>query len=145
MNTTTENTGSWNNSLSLNIEVIDNQHKNFFRLFDELLLINSEEADREVKIAPIIAELQEYAEYHLNTEEGLMKQSNWEDIDSHIKQHNLFRKKCNDFQIEHIYKSKVLLEEMVSFLRKWFMSHISEVDAAYAETVRNYLSKKGEY
>ena len=104
----------------------------FFETFDKLLLLNQKEDNEEEREAKILSELnglERYTVYHFNTEEELMHEANWEYI-------------CKEFQIAYNYKNKVLLEQMVLFLRRWFIMHISEVDAAYAESIKIFLSKK---
>ena len=133
------------NYILLDIPVIDNQHSVFFETFDKLLLLNQKEDNEEEREAKILSELnglERYTVYHFNTEEELMHEANWEYIEQHIEQHNVFKNKCKEFQIAYNYKNKVLLEQMVLFLRRWFIMHISEVDAAYAESIKIFLSKK---
>ncbi|BEG97902.1 bacteriohemerythrin [Bacteroides sedimenti] len=128
------------------IPVIDNQHKHFFEIFDNLILINQKENEdeRESDILAELNELQRYAIYHFNTEEQLMQEANWKYVEQHIMQHMVFKNKCLEFQVAYNYRNKVLLEQMVLFLRKWFIMHISEVDAAYADTVKKYFLEKKE-
>lgn len=134
---------SWNNSLLLNIPIIDNQHKTLFKLFDELILLDKEE-DKDNKILPTLIELQRYSIYHFDTEEALMREANWSKLEIHLSQHKLFKNKCNEFIFEYNYGNKVLVEQMVLFLQKWLIIHISEVDANYAETIRYLLTQKNE-
>lgn len=130
----------------LDIPIIDKQHFKFFVIFDNLLLINKEknEGIREIKILTELNELQKYTVYHFFTEERLMKNANWEYIEQHIEQHSIFKNKCMEFMIDYNYRNRVLLEEIVLFLRKWFIAHISDIDASYADRVKAYLTNREE-
>jgi len=119
---------SWNDSLLLGIPVVDKQHKILIALFDEIISISQEKNESE-KILPLLNELQRYTIYHFNTEEEFMRKGNLQDMDQHVKQHDLFKKKIADFMIAHNYKNIVLLNQITVFLRKWLVVHISDTDA----------------
>ena len=132
MNTTTiesKNSQSWNDSLLLGIPVVDKQHKILIALFDEIISV-SNEGDDEDRILPLLNELQRYTIYHFDTEEELMRQANLQNTELHVKQHNLFKKKIGDFMIAHNYKNIVLLNQIILFLRKWLVTHISDIDSS---------------
>lgn len=132
---------SWNDSYLLDIPMIDKQHMNFFRLFDKLSTMGKQNDSYE-NIKEVIVELEKYTHNHFNTEEALMKKAMVEDIDLHIEQHKLFINKVEEFKVAYSYHNLMLVEQMVSFMRKWFIMHISEVDADYAAKVRDYLADK---
>lgn len=119
---------SWNDSFLLGIPLVDEQHKILIALFDEVITISQEENNSE-KILPLLNELQRYTHYHFDTEEALMHQENIQGIDFHIKQHTLFKKKIADFMIANSYKNRVLLNQIILFLRKWLVVHIRDTDS----------------
>ncbi len=132
---------TWNNSYMLDIPMIDKQHMMFFKIFDHLLLLNKGNKNYE-KIDEVIQELEKYTHNHFNTEEALMRKANEPGIEQHILQHKLFIKKVEEFKIAYSYKNTILMEQMISFMRKWFLMHIAEVDGKYADSVREYLQSK---
>ena len=130
---------SWNDSFLLNIDVIDNQHKKFFELFDLILVLNkSKDA---VKLSTVIDELQDYAQYHFKTEETLMQNADSENFELHIIQHQFFINKINEFTIAQNYNNPVLTTQIVVFMRKWLLMHITEIDKRYVESVQSFLLK----
>lgn len=135
------NTQTWNESFSLNIPVIDKQHKKFFAMYDELTLLNNDEKN-ETEILPLLNEMIRYAIYHFNTEEELMRQADSPEQELHMRQHELFRKRCDDFQIAFNYKNRVLVNQMVGFMRKWMVTHINGVDAKYAASIKKLLENE---
>jgi len=130
---------SWNDSFLLNIDVIDNQHKKFFELFDLILVLNkSKDA---VKLSTVIDELQDYAQYHFKTEETLMQNADSENFELHIIQHQFFINKIKEFTIAQNYNNPVLTTQIVVFMRKWLLMHITEIDKRYVESVQSFLLK----
>jgi len=130
---------SWNDSFLLNIDVIDNQHKKFFELFDLILALNkSKDA---VKLSSVINELQDYAQYHFETEETLMQNADSENFELHIIQHHFFINKIKEFTIAQNYNNPVLTTQIVVFMRKWLLMHITETDKRYVESVQSFLLK----
>lgn len=130
---------SWNDSFLLNIDVIDNQHKKFFELFDFILALNkSKDA---VELSLVINELQDYAQYHFETEETLMHNADSENFELHIIQHQFFINKINEFTIAQNYNNPVLTTQIVVFMRKWLLMHITETDKKYVESVQSFLLK----
>ena len=130
---------SWSDALLLGISDIDNQHKLFVSLLDQVSSINMEK-DKKETIMPLLEELQRYSVYHFNAEEELLRKANAPDVDRHIKQHELFKKKCDEFVIAYNYNNIMLVEQMLLFMRKWLIIHISDVDSNYAESVKSYLA-----
>jgi hemerythrin len=139
MDTTANQT--WNNSYLLDIIMIDKQHMHFFKIFDQLLVLNKN-FENYLALAPLIDELEKYTKVHFKTEEALMVKANVQDIDLHIAQHEIFIEKIDAFKTAYSYQNTVLLEQMIIFMRKWFLMHISEVDRKYAEPVQKYLEKR---
>ena len=132
---------SWNSTYMLDIEIIDTQHMKFFLLFDKIQMLNKN-PDSYSEISEVLNELEKYTHYHFNTEEALMRKAQTTDYDQHIAQHKVFIEKINDFKIAFNYQNSILLEQMITFFRKWFLMHISEIDRKYVEPVKKYLSEK---
>jgi hemerythrin len=132
---------TWNDSYSLGIEPIDKQHAGFFDLFDKLKAMNNEDILCN-KMKDSILELEKYTNIHFRTEEALLIKSNYADFDSHILQHKFFKKKIEEFKIAETYKNSVLIDQIIVFMRKWFLMHIAEIDRKYAEDVKRVLNEK---
>ena len=130
-------TTNWNDSYLLGIPMIDNQHKNFFVILDNLETLNQKQEKSEMH--SLINELQNYVIYHFQTEEDLMVNSQSPNIDLHVMEHELFRKKVEEFHHSYYNNNEELLNEMISFMRKWLLIHISGTDAEYADSIKDTL------
>lgn len=132
---------SWNDSYLINISIIDKEHKGLFNLFDRITLIGKDPTI-EIDLLSVISELKDYADNHFKREETLMKKINHGDIEKHIEAHKFFLNKVDEFETAFRYNNLVLLDQMVSFLRKWFVIHILNTDSLYAESVKKYLNDR---
>ena len=132
---------TWNKSYMLDIAMIDNQHVKFFSLFDKLLELKQADNSNE-QILEAIQELEKYTHNHFATEEALMRKAEAPDYELHVLQHQVFIAKIEDFKIAYSYNNSALLEQMIIFMRKWFLMHISEVDRKYVDPVKKYLSER---
>lgn len=130
-------TTNWNDTYLLGIPMIDNQHKKFFVILDNLVTLNQKQEKSEIHT--VINELQNYVIYHFQTEEDLMVKSHSPNIDLHIMEHELFRKKVEEFHHSYYNNNAELLNEMISFMRKWLIIHISGTDAEYADSIKSTL------
>ena len=128
---------NWNDSYLLGIPIIDNQHKKFFVILDNLETLNQKQEKSEMH--SLINELQNYVIYHFQTEEDLMVKSQSPNIDLHVMEHELFRKKVEEFHHSYYNNNAELLNEMISFMRKWLLIHISGTDAEYADSIKSTL------
>ena len=132
---------SWNDSYSLGIELIDKQHAGFFGLFDKIKTLRREDGTFD-DLKDSIADLEKYTNAHFRTEEALLIKSNFAETESHILQHQLFKKKIEEFKIAEAYKNTELIDQIIVFMRKWFLMHIAEIDRKYAEDVKRHLIEK---
>ena len=123
------------------IEPIDSQHQKLFRIFQRIL-DNIEQKSGNTE--QIIEELEEYTHYHFSTEEDLMKKFDYQEINEHIVQHEIFIQKMLDFKTSQLFQSITLNEEIAGFLRKWFLNHILEYDAKYVGTFKKNLNSENE-
>lgn len=105
---------NWNNNFALNIPVIDQQHKKFFELFDKTM--EAKDIDSPEQMEAIIRELEEYLKYHFQTEEKLMEESGFKNIEYHKNQHRLFIKRINEMKLELDYMNPLLFNKISVFI-----------------------------
>ena len=135
---------TWNDSYSVNIKEIDDQHKNFFKIANKLddLLKNYSDKD-EQKLVIIFDELLNYALYHLLAEEEYFIKCRYADAEKHTHQHNVYRDKMK-FYREKIRKSKPnkadLGKEVHRFAVQWLAGHILKSDKKYVPCLTKCLS-----
>ncbi len=129
---------NWSNSYLLNIPEIDQQHKEFFELYDKT---NKRFDIKDYKkLETIISQLEEYLAYHFDFEEKLMKEAGYEDLENHRKQHDIFIKRIKEMRLEYNYMNPLLFDKITVFIKKWFISHIMQSDKEYKYRVINHLN-----
>ena len=127
----------WSKSYSVFVPEIDAQHKNIFRLAEELhqAVVGGAPADQ---AQAILRELIARGEDHFAREERLMRATNYPGSAWHKGQHDTVRKKVKEFapRIEGGERKAALL--LLEFLSGWLGDHTRLADCMMAAHVRNY-------
>ena len=122
----------WDNSLSIGIEEIDNQHKELIKRLDELAQSILQKKGKD-KIAKMLKFMSDYGKMHFSSEEDYMAKHNYPDLDFHQKQHEKF-KATTDKLINEL-KSEKDMESFASsvqrFLINWLILHIKTTDQKF--------------
>ena len=133
----------WNSRFEMGIPILDEQHKTLFGIYlelDELQHLDSIKVNE--KIIDVIKRLQDYTVNHFNTEENILREASYVDLEKQMDSHALFIRLSNQFTIELSYLNPLILENMVIFIKKWLFSHILKEDRKYMECVVQYLQTK---
>ena len=131
----------WTNDYSLEINVIDEQHKHFFEIVNRIYDLLAKPNQERTEIVNIINELKDYAFYHLATEEKYFNQFAYADITNHMKYHTMFRLQSDEYT-ERIKNSQEDLSklalEITDFAKNWLMNHILIADKKYAHLFKEH-------
>lgn len=129
---------TWNDNLSVNVAIIDSQHKKLVDMINEL-----NDAMRQAKgsavIGPIINGLVLYTQTHFQTEERYFDQYNYPDKERHKKEHAGFVAKVTEFKNGLDSGSLALSVPVMNFLGNWLWSHIKGSDKKYSA----FFNEKG--
>ena len=126
----------WDEKYSVGIQSIDDQHKEIFRILDQLFQdLKSGKAQQ--LILRTINELEIYAASHFHKEEYFFREFNFEDSEEHIKEHQQFTKKIAVLKADAKAGKMVPSFELLHFLKIWINHHILEVDMQYSECFKN--------
>lgn len=120
---------SWSESYNTGIREIDEQHQTFVAMLDKIDLTTSQPEK-------VIDELEAYILKHFAFEEMLLFENNYEQLNEHLQMHQRFVEKVTELKKEQLYQNKVLLEKIITFIRKWFISHIIQSDMKYRDYIR---------
>ena len=126
----------WTEEYSVGIEIIDNQHKEFFNLCNNLLELSEGKVEfTQGESVLAINRLGDYAKYHLGTEEEYFEKYNVPHMEDHIKSHDHFRVKSAEL-ISKVsnrnYDLKDTLKESGLFAGNWLFEHILSMDKKYS-------------
>lgn len=130
----------WDESYSVNIEIIDMQHKRILAFINDFYE-NIKSKSSEESMAFLLKDMRSYSLLHFNTEEKLFLKHNFPEAKKHIAEHQRYLEKVTDF--EKRFRDKTLTNsfELTNYLKKWIIEHIKGSDKHY--TV--FLNEKGEY
>ena len=126
----------WTNEYSVGVVGIDEQHKEFLSIVNNILDLEESESLSDKEIFSIVDKLSNYGSYHLSTEEFLFEKTHFEYAHEHIVAHDEFRKRVKIFaekiKIGGIDK-KLILKELADFSGNWLMQHILIMDKKYSK------------
>ncbi len=129
---------AWDDSISLNISEIDNQHKQLVKILNELFDAMKDARGFEV-LDDILKRLIDYTEYHFSTEERYFDQFRYIESETHKEEHRLLIKQVNEFkkafdegQMKRDGSQSVLTVDLWNFLKKWLIDHIQISDQKFA-------------
>ena len=129
---------AWNDTYSVQIGIIDMQHKNLVGLVNELhgAMMKGHGKD---KLGQILSKLIKYTEMHFGTEEKLMQSHGYPEYSAHKAEHDHLTHTVADLQRKFQANEVGLTVEVMDFLKDWLGKHIMGSDKRYAP----FLNSKG--
>ena len=122
----------WDDSYSVGVKEIDNQHKKLVDLINQLH--EAMKAGQGSKEAPVILKgLVDYTNFHFKYEEKLMKDNAYPGLLNQEKQHKNFVDKINGFQTDMATSKLTIGVKINEFLKDWLINHISDEDKKYSK------------
>lgn len=132
---------TWRDSLAIGVEAIDNQHRELLARFDRLLnACETGQGADELKRTMVF--LEEYVHTHFNDEEALQKRHRFPGYAEHHAQHVYFIERITALR-EEVDREGILLHNVIEtnhLLLKWFLNHISKVDAELGKFLKSQNS-----
>lgn len=121
----------WEESLSIGVTEVDNQHKELFNRFNALLDACNQGKGRH-EVDQLLLFLHDYIKTHFAAEEQLQLSHNYPGYSSHKIQHDAFMKKVDHFarQLQNDGPTISLVIEVNQTLVGWLIDHISKEDQA---------------
>lgn len=120
----------WKDDFNVEIETIDEQHKELFRLINAFYNNIMNKSNKEA-MWKVITELETYVYNHFATEEAMMLKANYPDYKSHKAEHESFKEKVNDFKKRYNEGRLLLSIEVTRFIKDWITVHIIQTDHQY--------------
>ncbi len=128
----------WKDKYTVNITVIDEQHKKFLNIINELkLIINSNSCEE--KVSEIFFKLAYLIDHYFIKEEIYFNDLKYPNFEQHKAAHNQFVERIIQFQKDVENNKPKLCLEIYQYLEKWFDEHILKYDKEAVE----YLRKSG--
>ena len=120
----------WNDSFSVQIEEIDDQHQMLVSMINDLHEAMIRRQGDQI-LADIIEGLIEYTVTHFKTEEKYFHQYGYADTREHLKEHAAFVQAVSEFK-QGLDAGKLFLSiEVLNYLSNWLQNHIKKTDMQY--------------
>ncbi len=127
----------WTDDLSVGVKEIDQQHKRFLVIINELYDALENQNEKTV-LGDILGKLESYAMYHFMTEEKYMDELGFDGAEEHKAEHKSLSLKIADFRTEYQDDEEKYAQELLHFLKDWLTHHLMEVDKKYEQCFREH-------
>ena len=132
---------TWSKNYETGHPVVDGQHRNLFKLINNLNLDLSDKESNQA-FSDAIEILSAYVGTHFNTEEDLMKSISYPDFENHRQEHNILKEQSEKL-IKLFRLGKVDLTATISkFLSDWLKNHIQEIDKKMIDWLKVHEERK---
>jgi hemerythrin len=121
---------TWTNDFSVGVATIDEQHRRLIEMINRLVK-ESQATTQSETVSDLLTEMTKYAQEHFATEEDLMQQYNYPDLEEHVDQHRAFKKTTANLCRATMCDFETVPETMLRYLCDWLKKHILETDMAY--------------
>jgi hemerythrin-like metal-binding protein len=129
---------SWDRTLSVGIESIDQQHQILIQLINDLHTAMRTGSGKQV-VGEILENLVTYTKTHFSNEETLLKKHNYPQLPGHINEHNQLTQKVDDLLKRHLNGEMAITLEVMGFLKNWLTHHILETDKLYTAFLKSKI------
>lgn len=129
----------WQPEYNTGHETIDFQHLSLVAYINRLHdAENSPPEYSQFVVRVVVENLLEYTAYHFETEEGLMKKSDYPDLANHLKEHEALRATVAGI-LPKLDAGEMTASQIISFIKSWILNHIVKSD----KKLGAYLNEKG--
>lgn len=126
----------WNDTYSVGIDIIDDQHKRLLEIGADISQILSDHVGQDIydEITAKIEELENYTVYHFDTEENLFEKYGYTGMADHIKEHRAFVEYLHSINLDQVDENQVkTINGLLKFVSMWIFKHIVNTDFKYRE------------
>jgi len=121
----------WNETLSIGIDSIDEQHKTLVDMINSLSDALEKGETNDV-LQKIFNGLADYTVSHFGYEEELLEQCGYTESEAHKNEHKALYNQVRHLQKKLENGDFTISVELMSFLKGWVTNHILKTDKAYA-------------
>lgn len=129
---------TWNESLSVDIPKIDEQHQKLVGLVNSLHDAMMAGKGRDV-LGNVLSELIKYTDYHFKTEEAAFARFGYPESDKHRKQHDELVKTAVELKDKMDAGEMMVTVETLNYLSGWVTNHIKKEDKLYIPFLKGKL------
>ena len=121
---------AWNDSYSVGMKTIDQQHSGLFTIVNELHAAMLKGQAKSV-VGPLLDKLVKYTVQHFAYEERMMEAAKYPGLSVHRMHHADLTRQVGEFMTRYKRGDGTLNIELLHFLRDWLTKHIQQEDKEY--------------
>jgi hemerythrin len=129
----------WKDEYSIGENELDGHHKKMFEIINVLYELSVGRASRE-ETDRIIQDVSAYAQYHFSAEEETLEKVGYPQLDRQASAHRAFSRRLDEHRRLLFASPGALSQEMLQFLKEWWLNHILRMDRDYASYVKELPS-----
>ena len=130
----------WQDQYNIHYKEVDPQHQVLLDILNELLDLVGQRVEA-VQVTQLFSRLCQYAIKHFSEEEKFLEASGYERLDKQRAEHSWFIDKLLDLDRSYDPTDPLLLERALTFLKDWFVGHITHSDKEYADWVKDFYQR----
>lgn len=130
---------TWDDSYSVGIEAIDNDHRKLMGLINNLQASVHYHTGASFE-RQSLDELIDYTRFHFGREEALMEKHGFPEFEEHKRQHQAMIEEVGRFVANYEKQGVDALEPVAEYLKVWLIKHINGTDQQYGP----FLRERGE-
>lgn len=134
----------WDGKFEIGYKRIDEQHKELVNIINDLYdasrdgnILNSEVKE---KFKTVLKKAIDYATYHFDTEEKIMRAVRYKSFKEHMSKHREFSNKVLEETIKYANDKNMDMEDFIVYLRDWLFNHIVYEDKVFVDELKNILA-----
>ena len=121
----------WDDSMSVGVGILDNDHKRLLEMFNGLLKTGVATKSKD-DLIPLIEGLRDYTNVHFRREEAFMERHGFPDLEAHKAAHRYFvdevEKLAGELSGDHTMMLRI---DLILLLKEWLIEHIQTTDKQY--------------
>ncbi|MGD2033938.1 MAG: bacteriohemerythrin [Bacteroidales bacterium] len=133
----------WTSKFSIGNSKIDDDHKKLISIYNDLVDLIEFQKNRE-EFAKILTEMTDYSLIHFKKEEEYIEKLLYPKLKEHINYHKDYIYKVAMYNINLLSADPTSPEEIIRFLKKWWINHILSADLDY-ESFKKETKSDAEY
>ncbi len=134
---------TWLPAYSVGNETLDRQHRQLLKLCNlatDCMESNSQESRGDFHL--ILNDLATYTQTHFQTEEAILRQHGYPELETHRAEHLAYQIRLTDFLLEAT-QGKIDRTALYQYLSAWWREHILNSDMQYSSQISNPIKPKG--
>jgi hemerythrin len=121
----------WDDRYLVGIQVIDEQHRELIRLFNELYMGCMKGTEGDAFFSNNVHDLVNYMIFHFSTEEEFLEKIRYPDLAAHKMQHKIFIADVLE-RIDTLEPGRANVDLVINYFHDWIVTHFSLIDRKYA-------------